>query len=227
MPANTAQRIISRLIEGKKIIYGWLGITVQELNDNLVSYFGLPDNKGALVAKIMENSPAQKAGIKAGDVIKKLDDIKINNVRELLAVVGRTDSGKKIKAVLIRDKKVLNVEIIVSQRPDEVNLIASDAAAAPQVNENTWRGFTVENLGLKSARKFGIDEKEGVVVVNIEPHSLADASGIIPGDVIIEINKIRIRNVSEYNDIVKGLKGDCLIRTQRGYFLIKGNEIEP
>ncbi len=221
MPSNTANRIISRLIEGKKIIYGWLGITVQDLNDNLISYFGLPDNKGALVAKILENSPAQKAGVKEGDVIKELDNKKINNVRELLAIIGRTETGRKIKAVLIRDKKILNTEIVVSERPDKISAILAEGKTKP--DESKWRGLAVENLGSIAARRFGVEEKEGVIVVNIEPDSLADASGIIPGDVIIEINKIRIRNVSEYKDIIKDIKGDCLIRAQRGYFLIKGD----
>ncbi len=221
MPANIASRIISRLIEGKKIVYGWLGITVQDLSDNLVKYFGLPDNKGALVAKILENSPAQKAGVKEGDVIKELDNQKIDNVRELLSVVGKAETGKKIKAVLIRDKKVINTEIIVSERPDKIGTILSDEKT--QSDESKWRGLAVENLSAKAARRFGVEEKEGVIVVNIEPASPADGAGIIPGDVIIEINKIRIRNVSEYKNIVKDIKGDCLIRTQRGYFLIKGN----
>ncbi len=221
MPSNTANRIISRLIEGKKIVYGWLGVTVQDLSDNLVNYFGLPDNKGALISRVLENSPAQKAGMKEGDVIKELAGRKINNVRELLLFVGKIETGKKIKAFLIRDKKNINTEIIVAERPEDISKISSDVKT--ETDASKWRGLAVENLDSKLARRFGIEEKEGVVVVNIEPNSPADAAGIIPGDVIIEINKIRIRNVSEYKDITSGLKGDCLIRTQRGYFLIKGS----
>ena len=217
IPINSAKRIISRLIEGKKILYGWLGVTVQDLNEDLVKHFGLSSKNGALVAGVLENSPAKKAGIKESDVIIKFDHKDINNVRELLSVVGKTEVGRKIKMVVIRQKKELTLEAEISERPQGLLEKVSYEAAGK------WRGLEVEDLGSQNARRFRIEEKKGVVVVDIEPNSPADEAGLIPGDVILEINKQSIKNLSDYERVTKELKGNALIRTTRGYFVIKGN----
>lgn len=214
MPVNNAKRIISRLIEGKKILYGWLGVTVQDLTDDLAKHFGLPDKTGVLVAKVLEKGPAEKAGIKEGDVIKQFDNKTVNNVRELLNIVGKTEVGRKVKALVIRDKQELNLEVQIAERPQDLEKVAYEAAGK-------WRGLEVEDLSSESARRFRIEEKRGVVVVNVEPDSPADGAGLVPGDVILEINRQPVKNASDYQRIIKGLKGDALIRTSRGYFLVK------
>ncbi len=222
IPVNNAKRVVSRLIEGKKIVYGWLGINVQDLSDNLKEYFGLPDKNGALIAKVLENSPAEKAGLQEGDVIKEFGSKKINNIKELIETVGKTETDSKIKVSFIREKKLLSANIVVEERPGDID--ARPAKTKITEKETNWRGITAGNLDAKTARRFGIEEKTGVIVVDIEPNSPADAAGIIPGDVIIEINKIHIHDVLEYKNIVEDLTGDCLIRANRGYFLIKDTQ---
>ena len=91
IPSNAAKRIMSNLIQGKKILYGCLGVTVQGLSEDMAKYFGLSDKNGVLVAKVLENGPAQKSGIKESDIIKQFDNKPVNNVRELLSVVGKAD----------------------------------------------------------------------------------------------------------------------------------------
>ena len=217
IPINNAKRILSQLIAGKKILYGWLGVTVQDLTDDLAKYFGLPDKNGILVAKVLENSPAQKAGIKEGDVIKKFDNKTISSLKELLAVVAKTEVGKKVKVVLVRDKKELTVDVQVGERPEnlEEEVLSSSAATG------NWRGLEVQDLSSEGGRRFKTQEKKGVVVVNIEPNSPADKSGIVPGDIILEINKHPVKDISDYQNLTKDLKGDALIMTTRGYFLLK------
>ena len=217
IPVNVAKRIISRLIEGKKILYGWLGITVQDLTDDLAKYFGLPDKNGVLVAKVLENSPAQKAGIKESDVIKQFDNKTINNVRELLSIVGKTEVGRKVKVVVIREKKELTLETQIGERPQDLE----ETAQALSEVSGRWRGLGVEDLSSQNAKRFRIEESKGVLVIEVEPNSPADEAGIIPGDVILEINKQNVKNTADYERITKGLKGDVLIRASRGYFLIK------
>ncbi|MDP2937667.1 MAG: PDZ domain-containing protein, partial [Candidatus Omnitrophota bacterium] len=219
IPINNAKKIIAKLIEGKKIVYGWFGVTVQDLTDELAKYFGLPDKNGALVVSILENSPAQKAGIKESDIIKQFDNKAINNVRELLNAVGIAEVGRKVKVVVIREKKEITLEVEVGERPE--NLEEKVSAEEPSIK---WRGLQVGELTPDIANRLGIEEKKGVVVVDIEPNSPADASGIIPGDVIIEINKQGVKNIPDYQRLTKGLKGDALIKTARGYFLVKKSE---
>lgn len=221
IPINNAKRIISRLIEGKKIVYGWLGVNVQDLNDELAKYLGVPDKKGALVGKIMENSPAQKAGIKQMDVIRQLDGKIINNVRELLNFIGKVESGTKIKVDLIRDKNKASVDLIVGERPPEAPEEIVEPADKPSEKQEKWRGLIVTGITSKLASRFGIEDKQGVLVIEVEPNSPADNAGLVPGDVILEINKIEIKDVPGYLSVIKNVKGDCLIRGLRGYFLVK------
>jgi serine protease Do len=218
IPVNNAKRIISRLIEGKKILYGWLGVTVQDLTEDLAKHFGLTDRNGILVAKVLENSPAQKGGIKEGDIIKEFDNKPINNVRELLNIVGKTEVGRRVKAVVIRDKKEMALEVVIGERPQDLEERVSEETTGK------WRGLEVEDLTPENIRRFRIQEKKGVVVVDVEPNSLTDAAGIIPGDIILEINKQSVKNISDYQKLTRDLKGDVLVKTSRGYFLIKEGE---
>ena len=218
IPINNAKRVISRLIEGKKILYGWLGVTVQDLTDDLVKYFGLPDKNGVLVAKVLENSPAQKGGIKESDCIRQFDNKTVNNVRELLNAVGKAEVGRKVKVLVIRDKKELTLDVEIGERPQDLEQVSS------YVESGKWRGLEVEDITLKNAQRFRIEEKAGIVVTDVDSNSPADDAGVIPGDVILEINKQAVKNISDYQKITKALKGNALIRTSRGYFIVKGEE---
>lgn len=214
IPINNAKRIVSRLIEGKKILYGWLGVTVQDLTDELAKYFGLPNKNGVLVAKALEGSPAQKAGIKESDVIKQFDGKPVNNVRELLSIVGKTEVGRKVKVAVTREKKDLILDVEIGERPENLEKISAEISGK-------WRGLDTADINADTARRFKIEEKRGVVVVDVESGSPADEAGLIPGDVILEMNKQPVRNLADYQKIIKGLKGECLVRTSRGYFVIK------
>lgn len=217
IPINKAKRIISRLIEGKKILYGWLGVTVQDLTDDLSKYFGLSDKNGVLVASVLENSPAQKGGMKESDVIRQFDNKPINNVRELLNVVASTEVGRKVKVAVVRDKRDITLEVEVGERPEnleEQGFLVSGA----------WRGLEVEDITAQNARRFRIEEKSGVVIVDVKPNSPADEVGLMPGDVVLEINRKPIKNISDYEKVIKDLKGNALIRTSRGYFIVKGEK---
>lgn len=214
IPVNNAKRIISRLIEGKKILYGWLGVTVQDLTEDLVKYFGLPEKEGVLVAKVLEEGPAQKAGIKESDVIKQFDGKAVKNVRELLSAVGKTEAGRLVKVTLIREKKELTLTAQIAERPENIEASSPETPEPGKAGKN-WRGLEVEN---------NIGEKSGVVIVNVEPSSVAEAAGLASGDIILEINKQPVKNVSDYNKLTQGLKGDVLVKTARGFFIIKESE---
>ena len=217
IPINHAKKNISRLIEGKKILYGWLGVTVQDLSEDLVKYFGLPDKNGVLVAKVLQNSPAEKAGIKESDCIREFDQQPINNVKGLLNVVAASEVGRKVKVTVIREKKPLTVEVEIGERPEDVEEMAMTGRSL----SGAWRGLEVEDLTAENARRFGLAEEKGVVIIDVEPNSPADEAGLVPGDVILEINKRSIKNISDYQKLTQELKGDCLIRTGRGYFVVK------
>ncbi|MGD9015220.1 MAG: Do family serine endopeptidase [Candidatus Omnitrophota bacterium] len=216
IPINNAKRIIARLISGKEILYGWLGVSVQELTPELAKHFGLPDIKGALVAGVLEDSPAQKGGIKEGDVIKQVQDIEIDSVRKLISTVSKIEVGKTITIIILRNNKKMSLQVEIGQRPEDLEQLSS-VEELPAV---VWRGIEVEELNPDLARRFQIKGNQGVVIVNVEPGSPADKAGLMPGDVILSINRQLINNLSDYNKVTKDLADSALIKTQRGYYVI-------
>jgi len=220
IPSNNAKRILTKLIEGKKIAYGWLGITVQAPTEEVAKHLGLVDKNGVLVAKVLEDGPAQKSGMKEGDVIKQIDSKVVNNVRELLNVVGKLEVGRRVKISLIRDKRPLTLDVAIGERPQEIQE-GEEGVTGEAKTAISWRGLQVQDLSPENIKRFRIEEKKGVAVVSVEPGSVAEEAGIIPGEVILEINKQQVGNVSDYDKITKGVLGNCLARTSRGYFLIK------
>ena len=220
IPINKAKNIISQLIEGKKISYGWFGITVQDLTDELAKYFGLSDKKGALVANVLENSPAQKAGVKQGDVIRQLNDKPIESVRQLLDAVGQAEIGRKAKVRVLREKKEIVLNVEVGERPENAEEEGGELGAEPS---EQWRGLEVGELTPDIARRLGMpaNNNKGAVIMGVEPGSEADDAGVVAGDVILEFDKQPVTNLSDYKKAVKAAKGDALLRLYRGYVLIK------
>ncbi|MDO8748191.1 MAG: Do family serine endopeptidase [Candidatus Omnitrophota bacterium] len=219
VPSNSAKRIVSKLIEGKKVIYGWLGITIQNLDDKLAGYFGLAEKKGVLVSRVLEDSPAAKAGIKNGDIIIRIDGQETNNASVLLKIVGNSEPGGKIKLDIQRDKKPLSLNAAIGSRPENIDELGKPEAR--ETSSDYWRGIKVEAITPDSASKSRLGDYAGVAVVDVQPDSPAEEAGIVSGDVILEINRIYIDSIAVYKKVIQAAKGDCLARTARGFFVIK------
>lgn len=219
IPINRAKRIIDQLVSGKKIVYGWLGVTIQDLSEDMAAYFGLSDKNGALVANVLKDGPADKAGIKMGDCIRQFDNKPVINIQGLISAVSGQPVGSKVKIVVVRDKKEIPLEVLIGERPDDVNQESAETA-----EPEGWRGLEVADLTPDIIMRNRIEEKKGVVITGIEPNSPADESGLIKGEVILEIERQPIKNTADYQRATKAIKGDCLVRTSRGYFLVKGEK---
>jgi len=216
IPVNTARRVIDKLIEGKKVLYGWLGVAVQELNEDLSEYFGLSDKKGVLISNVFDDSPAKKAGMESGDVIVEFDGKKIEDLKALLKHVGQAEVGSKAKIVVLRNEKKVTLTVEIGERPSDI----AELSQEPEVSEG-WRGIKVEDITPELQARFRIDSNEGVVIVDIDPDSSAAESSLRIGDVIKEIGKKSIKNVADFNEVIKKLKGNALIRTNNGFAIIK------
>ena len=221
IPANVAKNILSELIEGKPILYGWLGVQAQEITDELAEYFNLPDKKGTLIAKVLDDSPAKKAGLKEGDIVIEINGEKVSSTYDLVRNVGKIKPGKIVDVKLIRDRVKKTLRVKLGKRPTEKE-ITEDARLVPEEKElKPWRGIKVSNITDKIAQQLGLEDKKGVVIIGIEPSSPFYMMGMRKGQVIREINRNPIKNVSDFDKITKEAKGKVLIRTDRGYFIIE------
>lgn len=217
IPVNAAKNILSRLIAGKKVLYGWLGISIQDINEELTEYFGLADQQGALVLKVLEESPAEDAGFKEGDVIRKFAGKEIKDVRALLREVGKTEVGKVVKVEVIREERTLTLKVKVGERPEDFEEIVKAA------EETTWRGMGVAEITSELSRRYRISTSEGIVVTHVESGTPASEAGLMPGDVLISINRQRIKNMKDYESVIETVKGDALLRTERGFVVLKSD----
>jgi len=216
IPINIAERIVGKLIEGKKIAYGWLGVNIQDLNEDLADYFDLEETKGIIIAKVLAGSPADEGGLKSGDVLTSFDGKSVNNTRELLKVVGATEAGKKVKIGILRKDKRMTINLKVGERPEDIDEYSPAAGG-----DSSWRGIEVSDITPEIKQRFRISDDEGVVIVNIDIDSTASESNLSLGDVIDEINTHPIKNTEDFKKITKDLEGKALIRTKRGYFIVK------
>ncbi len=221
IPINSAKRIVGDLIKGRKVLYGWLGVNIQDIDQNLADYFKLKTLEGALIARIVKDSPADKAGIKPGDIIISFAGEKIKNTRELIREVAKSPVGKKARVGVIRNGIERTFEVEISARPGEEEARLELGKEAEKKETRFWRGIEVSEITPEMVNRFGLSGVSGVVITGIESGSQADEAGLVRGDIIFEINRTPISNLEDYYKVTKELKGDVLVGTYRGYVIIK------
>lgn len=202
IPVNLAKKIYPQLVEKGKIVRGYLGILPQEITENLAEGLGLKSTEGVLVAKVEQNTPAEKAGLKEGDVITKFDGKPVTTVEKFRLMVAETPVGKEVEIAIIRDKQEKKLRAKIGETP------TTEVAAAPEKEEKPWLGLKVAEATGDEARRLGIKEKEGVVVTEVEAGSAADDAGIRQGDIIKKIGSKAISNLSDYSSAVRTYKGE-------------------
>jgi len=215
IPINKAKRILNKLINGEEVLYGWLGVSIQDLNQDLKSYFKLKEDKGSIVVSVLDPSPAKEAGLKEGDLIVSFDGKTVDNIRSLIDMVGNSSPGTKITLGILRGDKAMNVKVVLGKRPVE------NAGVQESTSKSSFRGMEISDINQDLRMRYRINEESGVVVTSVKPDSSADKAGIIPSDIILSVEGKIVNSSQDFLNEVKGLKGDCLIRTKRGFFVVK------
>jgi serine protease Do len=211
IPVNIVKELLPQLRGKGKVTRGYLGVLIQKVTPEIGESLGMDRSYGALVANVSKDGPAERAGVKVGDVIVEFDGKEVSDSADLPIIVARTAVEKKVRMKVLRDKKELALNVSVGELKEE-EVVAS-------VPEKGELGMTVQRLTPQIAESLGLEKAEGVVVTQVEPGSTADEAGIHRGDVILEIDRKLVRSVDEYK------KSVATIRKGRGVlFLVRRGE---
>ncbi len=198
IPINLAKHIAKQLIEKGKVVRGYLGIRPQEVTADLAEAYGLEKPMGVLVAEVLPNTPAEKAGLKEGDIILEFNGQEVPNVQKFRLMVADLAPGTKVKMKVIRqDGTTRELEATLTEFPTEV---ASSSGAEENVPEGhvKWLGMDVVDVRSQEAKDAGIDEDRGVAVLDVDIEGKAADAGIQKGDVILKVQDIEINGISDF-----------------------------
>ncbi|MEQ9197484.1 MAG: Do family serine endopeptidase [Parvibaculum sp.] len=192
IPAAIAQKVIAQLKEDGKVTRGWLGVTIQQVDDDLAASLLLDKARGALVAQVAEDSPAEDSGIKTGDVILNVNGKEMEDVRAVSRTVADLEPDTDAEIVVWRDEGRKTIDVEIGTFPENLEM----ASAAP--SDGTPEAGTTESLGLALA-----ETPDGVVIRSVDPASDAAEKGVRPGDVIVKVSG---RDVKKPSDVVAGVE---------------------
>ena len=219
IPSNMARPLTDSLLAHGKVVRGFLGVSIQELDRDLASGLGLSVDRGALVSDVTAKSPAARAGLRRGDVIVELDGAPIGSTRALRNRIAATRPGTEVRLTLVRDGARRTVTVTLDELPSEPQL-AAGAGGGPgaAADQGALAGVTVGPLDAASRARFriGREVKRGVVVTAVEPGSPALHAGLRPGDVILELDRAAVDSVARFRSLYGTGKDAVLLLIQRG-----------
>ncbi len=217
IPASIAVHIINQLRSHGKVVRGWLGVLVQQITPEIAEGIKLENTKGALVADVTAGGPADKAGIQRGDVITKFNSETIEDMTELPKKVAMDSPGTKAELSLIRNGEKMKVNVVLGELPETVTKSAE--AETQKNNVEDTLGLVVQDITPAIQQRLNLKESEGVIITNVLQRSPSWTAGLRQGDIILELNKKKITNTTEYKDLIKKIdENDNLL------FLIKRGE---
>jgi len=202
IPSSMAQDIIEQLRTEQKVRRGWLGVTIQNIDENTAMALGLDKPEGALVADVTRGDPAEKAGIRAGDVILSINDMPVADSSDLTRQIGAITPGSSIKMSLWRDGKKMNVNVTLGER-DMQRLARGPEPETEAETKADELGLAVRPPSQQEASALGLDRPRGLLVSQVESGSKAFRADVIPGDLILQANGKNVDSVEEFNTILR------------------------
>lgn len=206
VPTAMAKPIYESIVKTGKVVRGYLGIGVQDLNKDLAASFRIESARGALVSEVKEDSPADKAGLQTGDVIVRYQDMPIEDATALQRQVTRTPVGTTATVKVVRDGREKALSVTIGEQPNP----QKTARAETEAGDHALAGLAVQELDRSTARELGVKSgTKGVVIAEVAPESPAAQAGLSRGDVIREINKQPVHSVKDFERIAAALKKDA------------------
>jgi len=211
IPANMVQHIISALREDGMVQRAWLGVQVQQVNQGIADYYEMDKPTGVLVARVNEDTPAEKAGLKDGDIILSIDGKSVDTVSQLRNTVSLLPVGKTVNLQLLRDGKPQTKKVTLDPLPAPENVAQGRTPSATA--DDGIEGVTVRALDQIARNRLNVlEDVDGLLVTGVETRSRAAREGLREGDVILEIDKEPVTSLREYREAIKsaGDKGVLL-----------------
>ncbi len=205
IPVNMAKEVMRQLIKHGKVIRGFLGVDIQNIDESMAKAMKLKTTEGALVSDVNKDSPAEKGGLKVGDIITAVNGEKVTNSDELRNKIADIEPGTTVKLTLIRKENEMTVDVTLGQRPSDEQLTEGESGGE-QESTSKKLGITVENLNATLAKQLGIQSTSGVVITNVDQGSPADDAGVKKGDVVEQADQVPVKNVDEFNKAIGKLK---------------------
>lgn len=215
IPINLAKSVIDQLKATGTVIRGWLGVLIQQITPEIAQGLGLNGVKGVLVSDVAPGGPADKAGIKRGDIIVNFNGAKVDDVTELTSMVAQMAPGSNVDVKVLRDGKESDFTVTLGTLPE-----AAAESDEEEIKEEI--GITANEITPQIASEFNLGEITGVVITDVEDGSVAAEAGLRPGDVILEIDKKPIKNLEDYKSAMDGVKnaGNALFLVKRGEYTL-------
>jgi serine protease Do len=223
VPVNTAKTLLPQLVGKGTVTRGYLGVNIQNMTDDLASSLNLKSAKGALVSDVVQGAPADKAGVKRGDVIAAYNGKEIGDSHELSSLVAATSVDKEVPLRVVRDGKDMTLQVRIGKLVSH----ETEARKEEQVSQGKW-GLLLQELTPELANRIGLKGRQGVVVAGVQPGSPADEGSIQSGDIILEVNRQPVKSVEDVKEKMEksGSKSSLLLLVQRGgntvYVALKG-----
>ena len=199
IPTNMAKPIMDSIIKNGKVVRGWLGVSIQDLNADLAKALGVSTTQGVLVAHVEKDTPAAKGGLERGDIILKVNGETVKTTSELRNLIAAAGAGVDVKLDLLRDDKPRAVTVKLGEMPNDVASAVPSGGAAPG-KPATIDGLTLQPLDDKLREKYEIssDVDAGLVVTEVKEGSVSAFAGLQPGDVVLEVNRKRVKTPEDF-----------------------------
>ncbi|MBK7403086.1 MAG: DegQ family serine endoprotease [Phycisphaerales bacterium] len=211
IPATLAGQVADSLISSGHVERGWLGVSVQLLTPELAASLGQDESQGALVADVMPDTPAAKAGLESGDIITRVDQQSVDSPRKLMNAVASHQPGEHIKLAVDRDGSSKTVQVVLGERPGAQQLAAGHATARSEGS----LGIRVQPLTPELASQLGVGETQGLVITEVESDSPAARAGLQPEDIVLEAARQPVHSSSDLTEAAKAAKDRLLLKISR------------
>jgi serine protease Do len=205
IPCNMVKSVVNSLIEKGTVERGWLGVSMQPLTKDLAKSFGHGDAQGVLIAQVIRDTPAEKAGVQEGDIVTKVNGKLVSDQNDLMKTIASMAPGETATLGIIRDGQPTTIEVTLGQRTAEALSRGGQrmAPGAPKANPPTAMGITVRPLTPEIAKQLGTEDRQGVVVSDVDEDSAAAKLGLSGGDIICKVGDTPVTSVEEFTKAMK------------------------